>query len=374
MVIPKIQMQRIAEEVGATIKNDVNIMDRTGCIIASTDPQRIGALHVGAVNLMESQLPELIVEKDCQGMKKGINLPLVIKDEIIGVVGITGDVDDVRTLGVVIKKMTEILILDWYKNNQKLAVEELERSFLIELLFGDDSEKNELESEMLHINVNEPKIISVLQICTEENYSKEQEQQNLENLLARIKREIHSDLHPLIVRLGMKIIIVHNAKEEELVSGILDNVTSKLRGLYKCRLFCGIGGVSTDKTGLRKSYQEANMACHMAKIEKQEKARIYTKTDISMLLINIPAPKREAFLNEIFKKCSMNQKSEILQCMKSYVKNNGSISKISEELFIHKNTLQYRLSKMKLLTGYDPRILEEAVPLIIALYFDGFHE
>ena len=115
-------MQRIAEEVGATIKNDVNIMDRTGCIIASTDPQRIGALHVGAVNLMESQLPELIVEKDCQGMKKGINLPLVIKDEIIGVVGITGDVDDVRTLGVVIKKITEILILDWYKNNQKLAV------------------------------------------------------------------------------------------------------------------------------------------------------------------------------------------------------------------------------------------------------------
>ena len=70
----------------------------------------------------------------------------------------------------------------------------------------------------------------------------------------------------------------------------------------------------------------------------------------------------------------MNQKSEILQCMKSYVKNNGSISKISEELFIHKNTLQYRLSKMKLLTGYDPRILEEAVLLIIALYFDGFHE
>lgn len=66
MVIPKIQMQRIAEEVGATIKNDVNIMDRTGCIIASTDPQRIGALHVGAVNLMESQLPELIVEKDCR--------------------------------------------------------------------------------------------------------------------------------------------------------------------------------------------------------------------------------------------------------------------------------------------------------------------
>ena len=64
----------------------------------------------------------------------------------------------------------------------------------------------------------------------------------------------------------------------------------------------------------------------------------------------------------------------MIQCLKSYIENNGSISKVSEELFVHKNTLQYRLTKMKTLTGYDPRVLREAVPLVVAVLLEELAE
>ncbi|MFI3208742.1 MAG: sugar diacid recognition domain-containing protein, partial [Eubacteriales bacterium] len=127
MIIPKKQMQKIVEEVGATIHKNVNIMDETGCIIASTDSERIGLLHSGAVELLENNLASIVIEKDSIGSKSGINLPLVIENKVIGVVGITGAVEEVGVLGTVIKKMTEILVWDWYTRNQKNAIETFKR-------------------------------------------------------------------------------------------------------------------------------------------------------------------------------------------------------------------------------------------------------
>jgi carbohydrate diacid regulator len=54
------------------------------------------------------------------------------------------------------------------------------------------------------------------------------------------------------------------------------------------------------------------------------------------------------------------------ELLQTFVKNNGSIKKTSEEYYIHKNTLQYRLNKLKDITGYDPRTIEGIVVLYIA--------
>ncbi|MFI3207504.1 MAG: helix-turn-helix domain-containing protein, partial [Eubacteriales bacterium] len=101
-----------------------------------------------------------------------------------------------------------------------------------------------------------------------------------------------------------------------------------------------------------------------------ESIKVYQEKDISMLMTEIAPKKRQSYVNDVFKGCTDKEKDEIINCLKSYIKNNGSINKIAEELFIHKNTLQYRLSKIKNLTGYDPRILEEFIPLVMAMYLD----
>lgn len=373
LIIPKEQMQKIVEEVGQTIQKDVNIMDETGCIIASTDVARLGTLHVGAVELLEHHLPELIIEKGYQGTQNGINLPLVLDEEVIGVVGITGAVETVRILGVVIKKMTEILILDWYKNSQKQAVEELKRSFVTELLFGDDEKKLELGSAIFSIDITVPRIVSIWEVDVR-SHAPDSQQEAFEHIVSKIKKDVEQDKQQLAVRMGMgmKIIMIHSTDNMNRVIKTIEEIKKNIEKPCQCRLYCGVGRSGTAKEGLQKSYKEADAACSLARTKKDAGICPYSETDLSMLMLNIPLEKREAFTNEVFKNCGCNQRKEMYQCLRSYIKNNGSISKISEELYVHKNTLQYRLAKMKTLTGYDPRVLEEAIPLIVALYLHEF--
>ena len=121
MIIPRKQMQKIVEELEGTIQKNINIMDETGCIIASSDLSRIGTYHSGAQRVIRQKLDELVISDADQyaGAKNGINLPIIIEEKIVGVVGITGEKEEVQILGKIIQKMTKILIMDSYQNIQK---------------------------------------------------------------------------------------------------------------------------------------------------------------------------------------------------------------------------------------------------------------
>lgn len=375
MLIPKKQMQKIAEEVGETIHKNINIMDENGVIIASTDKSRIGALHSGAKTLLDNDLPEFLVEKTGEGVHNGINLPLMIENRVIGVVGITGALGEVRVLGGVIKKMTEILILDSYRNSRKQALEEVRRGFVLDVLFGEDDGKLELASEMLKIDIKRPKVIGVLDIeVTLENANTENRQEILENAATRVRRELDKTESTISARMGERFIFIFDTDSVERVKTTMTAIVRNAEIPGECRVYCGIGGFGVDRIGIRCSYREADQACLMAKVHKENAVNIYDGTDLALLLLNLPYKKREAFVNGVFKNCDQEQKKEIIQCMKSYIKNNGSISKIADELYVHKNTLQYRLTKIKNLVGYDPRVLSEAVPLAVAVILDGLRE
>ncbi|RDY27353.1 CdaR family transcriptional regulator, partial [Lachnotalea glycerini] len=360
MLIPKKQMQKIAEEVGETIHKNVNIMDETGCIIASTDPERIGMFHRGAMELLNHQMEKLIIhrdEKDYQGTRSGINLPLVIEEQVIGVVGITGEVEEVQLLGTVIKKMTEILILDWYKSNQKKALEDMKRSFAIELLFGDDEKRLEFGRELLGINMNLSRIVAVLDFVVKERkgVNDNKSQDLFEKITNMLRKEIEQNQQQLVMTMGMKIVIFYQMQNTNEVYKSINTAKNKIELLYSCKFYCGIGTTGDDKAGIQRSYREAESACNLVKQLTGETIKVYSNSDLRMLLVNIPYKKRLTYINTIFKDCEQEQVENVLQCLRCYINNNGSISKTSDELFIHKNTLQYRLTRIKALTGYDPR-------------------
>ena len=85
--------QKIVERTMDIIHCNVNIMDATGRIIASGDQARIGSTHDGALLALSQGQPVDIDEhtKHLRGVKPGINLPLRLDGEIVGVIGLTGD-------------------------------------------------------------------------------------------------------------------------------------------------------------------------------------------------------------------------------------------------------------------------------------------
>ncbi len=92
MKVSRKQARDLIAEISAVVDIDINIMDDTGTIVASTDDERIDQFHEGAQMLIRDRRSELIVHYDNEfrGCRKGINLPLIYKDKIIGVIGLTG--------------------------------------------------------------------------------------------------------------------------------------------------------------------------------------------------------------------------------------------------------------------------------------------
>lgn len=137
--ISKDTARSIVAEVSSAIGKNVNLMDETGCIIASTNKNRIGTYHSGAKKIIAEGLDRLDVYTDDEysGAKMGVNVPLNFDGEVIGVIGITGEWNEVGKYGQIIKKITEILILDSYVKEQKIIGETMVNRFIEGWLFED---------------------------------------------------------------------------------------------------------------------------------------------------------------------------------------------------------------------------------------------
>ena len=72
------------------------------------------------------------------------------------------------------------------------------------------------------------------------------------------------------------------------------------------------------------------------------------------------------YTNKVFKNLEEDDIREYKELIDCFIKHNGSIKATSQELFIHKNTLQYRLNKLKELTGYDPRSIDGIIVLFLS--------
>lgn len=155
------------EEIKETIGRDVNIMDRTGTILASTDPKRIGQLHTIAKEILEQQLPvlEVAAGEEGPGAQQGVNLPIYVGGNCEGVIGITGPPDAVRDFGAIVKKMTEIMLTTMRQQEQSLLVEQARSLFLEEWLFAQDLDWAAFAERgaLLDIDIREPKRIAILE-------------------------------------------------------------------------------------------------------------------------------------------------------------------------------------------------------------------
>ena len=139
MHISKNAAMQIVDEISQLVKQNINLMDETGHIIASCDKSRIGDFHYGAYKIITECLDEYYLKKDDKerGMKQGINLPLELDGEIVGVVGITGSHDEVITAGRLIKKMTEILLMERRVSYHQLMDKRVKNAFFEEWLIND---------------------------------------------------------------------------------------------------------------------------------------------------------------------------------------------------------------------------------------------
>ena len=162
--------------------------------------------------------------------------------------------------------------------------------------------------------------------------------------------------------------ITVNTPSEELEK-IAVNIENTLKNELRVKTSIGIGTISEHLRELADSYKEAQTAIEVGKVFDTEKSIVrYENLGIGRLIYQLPTTLCEIFLSEIFKKSSIDcLDQETLFTINKFFENNLNVSETSRKLFVHRNTLVYRLEKIKKLTGLDLRQFDHAIVFKVAL-------
>ena len=168
------------------------------------------------------------------------------------------------------------------------------------------------------------------------------------------------------------IILVKELKEKdskEEIDQISKHIYDTLSAEAMTSVYVAIGTVVNDLKNVSASYKEAKMALEVGKIfEENKKIVNYEQLGIGRLIYQLPAPLCKMFINEVLHGLSMDQfDEETLTTVNKFFENNLNVSATSRQLYIHRNTLVYRLDKLQKMTGLDLRNFDDAIIFKIML-------
>ncbi len=152
---------------------------------------------------------------------------------------------------------------------------------------------------------------------------------------------------------------------EKLAKSVVDTFGAE----FYTKVSVGIGTPVENIRDLARSYKEAQVAIEVGKVFDTEKNIVsYENLGIGRLIYQLPTTLCEMFLQEVFKRGSLESLDrETLMTIQCFFENNLNVSETSRKLFVHRNTLVYRLEKVRKLTGLDLREFEHAITFKVAL-------
>ena len=366
---------RIVTEMSSIIHHDVNMMDGEGMIIASTDPSRIGTFHGGARELLQSHLDELIVTEDDQfvGARAGINLPLIFEGAVVGVIGITGSRDEVQQYGQIIKKMTEILLLDSWAGRQKQMKAAVWNQYIEEWLFSSEEQINGefVERGMkIGIDVKAPRQTLIVALSGGKNSGDAREQELLSQAEKQLRDCIRGEKENIYYKLPFKYVCLLSRRPREKLRDLALQIGEALRRGCGLTPFIGVDEEVLEYRRAHRSYVHADKALK-AGLLAGDPLVFYDDISLEIFINEVPPNIRQDFIDKVFRDCGAAERQELMDFLAVYYQHEGSLQALSKALFLHKNTVQYKLKKIQSLTRLDPRSIKNAAVFAVAIAFNG---
>ncbi|GIN88095.1 transcriptional regulator [Heyndrickxia sporothermodurans] len=357
--------RKIVQEVRKLINEEIVVMDINGMIIASTNNNRIGTFHEGAHITVNSRKKLIITKKDetiLKGVKAGINLPICFGQNVVGVIGITGNPSKVSPYAELLRKMTELLIQEnIYKeeiNRQNRAIEAFVFDWL-ELREWDQPFYN--RAELLGINLEVPRLTIMIKIHSPTDIFD-----------LPLKWTTANEKNDLFLRWGndrlLLLLDMTTKKDREQMKRALATWKKKMENEHTFSLTFGIGSV-VPSSELKTSFLKAERALHA--VNKDNWIVFDEELTLEMLLEDLRNDTKKEFLQRTI--APVLQDTELLHTLKRFFINNCSLKETADQLHIHINTIHYRLKKIEELTSLNPKnIKDQAILYISLLILDNY--
>ncbi|MBU1290357.1 helix-turn-helix domain-containing protein [bacterium] len=391
--------QDIVDKTMKILEKNINIMDEKGVIIGSGDKSRLNQFHEGAAQVIKEGKKLEIYSKDINhlvGAKPGINLPIEHNNKIIGVVGITGEPDEVSPFGEVIKMTVEMMLQQEFLLKELQLEQQARGNFIHDLIsgrIGNDSDLFITRGQIVGYDILIPRVALVVDIYQFEKTAKQSLQafkgskegeihlQKLKNDVLKTIQGIFADTPQEIVSYtgGDRFVVLKtiNLKDsDEILRKKLFRIGKKIKDTIsqkmKFKATIGIGEYHEDIQGLNKSFKEATQALDVG-TRLGGAGDIYHVDNLGVgkLLAEIREESQQEFMEKTIYSTKNNKEKKIneflLETLQGFFDNNLSITQTAKALFVHRNTLLYRLERVKKITGLDPKKFDDAVQLRLAL-------
>lgn len=374
MNFPKYSCLKIVNEISLAIGEQINMMDHEGIIIASTDASRIGTFHAGAKRIIDEKLNSLVIRSDDEyiGAKPGINLPIEFQNEIVGVIGVTGPEKTVGEYGKIIKKMTEILFLD-ISMRREIDIEQRIRTRYLNDWIRSAPEviDRRMAESGLQIGVDIIKLrrVALISVMARQEPSSVALQRDIDAAENGIRKVIAAMDDAIVFKSGSTIVgCFHNMSDEQMLAaaGSLKADVEKNPALVAC---VGIDDAVQDYTHINTAYRHAQKALRTCIRSPHKEPRLYSSVNLEIFSGEIPDTAKLEYIRRIFSNCTLGEIVKWIRLLDMYYSCEGSLADTAKSLFIHKNTLQYRLKQIHDKTGYDPRSIRFSSLFYIAIHF-----
>ena len=262
------------------------------------------------------------------------------------------------------EKMSKLLAVS-LGNIKSLYDEKYDKGSFIKNIILDNILPSDIyiKSKELHFNTEEPRVVFLIKFFGKTDMMPFE---MLQNMFPDKSRDyvISVGEHDIVLVKELKPGV--DTKEiEKMAINISDTISSE----FYAKVVIGISTVVENIKDLAKAYQEAQVALEVGKVFETEKNIIsYENLGIGRLIYQLPTTLCEMFLQEVFKKGSLDTLDrETLMTIQCFFENNLNVSETSRKLFVHRNTLVYRLEKIRNLTGLDLREFNHAITFKVAL-------
>ncbi|GAA0428111.1 sugar diacid recognition domain-containing protein [Lentibacillus halophilus] len=378
--------QKVVKAVSEILPFPISLSDKNGYIIGSTDSNRIGKLHEPSKDVITKDTFLLYDEDTIKGMSNvlpGVAAPLKLNNKTVGVLGIIGPPEEVKPYVELVKNHVEMVWQDtFYKQLEDLETKTLE-TFAQYILLNESIShvKAEQYCRMLNIPFYAMRFCIVIDI---ENslISNIQRKIPIDQLKDRLldcsKKAFESDNDVVCTFLNTeKLILLKTVASETDYLEALDHFMGQSNSLLEAfaayhvtNASIAAGSLSWSLATLNESYHEAETLLTIGKRRDASK-KIYSYHSWELIKTLLPEQLSASFSEKVqFRLRRFLNDDNFAELSKSFIAycdNNLTISQAAKDLFIHRNTLIYRLQKINSLTSINTGSFDDCLTLYLIL-------
>lgn len=369
--------QNIVDRVIGILGKNVNIMDINGIIIASGDESRIGAYHeIAAAAAAENMEITVDLEhaSELKNVKPGVNVPINFDSEVIGVVGITGNPEEVSGYGKIIKELVELMVHDKQRKKLELFHYRAVRSLVMQLIEKSDLESDELQmlenrASMSKFDLKKKRVLIIADI---ENFGNFISQKKLTEIqIQGLKQNVidlistGGDVSDAVLNLDKDRFLILKSAEGDIES-FCNNKHIRIYNRLGINLIFAEGGLCADVKDYHHAYVKALSFLDIATKLKDIHHISEKYFDLYLLVHEIPDRLKKDFTKRLGT-ILLDSKDNLVETVKVFFESGMNSKETAAKLFIHKNTLIYRLNKVRDQYGIDPFNPYQCMKLYLAV-------